>query len=75
MLLACILTGILMAVYFVSPPVKHTSRQAMPMVAKRTMAGASGSVIELSNYLEQRISQKSAEYAAVSPKLDVFLFY
>jgi len=33
-------------------------------VAKRTMAG--GSVIELSNYLEQRISQKSAEYAAVS---------
>ena len=30
------------------------------------MAGLSGSVIELSNYLEQRISQKSAEYAAVS---------
>jgi hypothetical protein len=29
------------------------------------MAGLSGSVIELSNYLEQRISQKSAEYAAV----------
>jgi hypothetical protein len=36
------------------------------MVAKRNMAGLSGSVIELSNYLEQRISQKSAEYAAVS---------
>lgn len=31
------------------------------------MAGLSGSVIELSNYLEQRISQKSAEFAAVSP--------
>jgi hypothetical protein len=30
------------------------------------MAGLSGSVIELSNYLEQRISQKSEEYAAVS---------
>jgi hypothetical protein len=29
------------------------------------MAGLAGSVIELSNYLEQRISQKSAEYAAV----------
>ena len=36
------------------------------MVAKRSMANLSGSVIELSNYLEQRISQKSAEYAAVS---------
>lgn len=35
-------------------------------MAKRSMAGASGSVIELSNYLEQRISQKSAEFAAVS---------
>jgi hypothetical protein len=30
------------------------------------MAGASGSVIELSNYLEKRLSQKSADYAAVS---------
>ena len=30
------------------------------------MAGLSGSVIELSNYLEQRIFQKSSEYAAVS---------
>lgn len=40
--------------------------KAAPTVAKRTMAGLSGSVIELSNYLEQRISQKSAEYAAVS---------
>jgi hypothetical protein len=30
------------------------------------MSGLSGSVIELSNYLEQKISQKSAEYAAVS---------
>lgn len=40
--------------------------KASPMVAKRSMANLSGSVIELSNYLEQRISQKSAEYAAVS---------
>ena len=36
------------------------------MVTKRGMAGASGSVIELSNYLEKRLSAKSAEYAAVS---------
>jgi len=34
------------------------------------MAGLSGSVIELSNYLEQRISQKSAEYAASSASFD-----
>jgi hypothetical protein len=39
------------------------------MISKRHMAGLSGSVIELSNYLEQRISQKSAEYAAVSWEL------
>lgn len=32
---------------------------------------ATGSVIELSNYLEQKIAQKSAEYAAVSEKLFV----
>jgi hypothetical protein len=42
------------------------------MIAKRSMAAASGSVIELSNYLEQRISQKAAEYAAVS-KLNIYL--
>ena len=42
-------------------------------MAKRGMAGLSGSVIELSNYLEQRISQKSAEYAAVSPLARCFL--
>lgn len=35
-------------------------------VAKRGMANASGAIIELSNYLEQRISQKSAEFAAVN---------
>ena len=29
------------------------------------MANATGAIIELSNYLEQRISQKSAEFAAV----------
>jgi hypothetical protein len=39
------------------------------MVVKRSMGNLSGSVIELSNYLEQRISQKSAEYAAVSLNL------
>jgi len=43
-----------------------TLTQALPQVAKRGMAGLSGSVIELSNYLESRISQKSSEYAAVS---------
>ena len=48
-------------------------------MGKRSMAGLSGSVIELSNYLEQRISQKSAEYAAVRKNLiiihDFFSFW
>jgi hypothetical protein len=35
------------------------------MVAKRGMADLSTSVIELSNYLEKRISEKSADYAKV----------
>ena len=35
-----------------------------PVQAVRCMS-TSGSVIELSSYLEKRISQKSAEYAAV----------
>jgi len=49
------------------PPSHPNSQpQALPLVAKRSMAGLSGSVIELSNYLESRISQKSTEYAAVS---------
>lgn len=30
------------------------------------MASTSGAVIELSNYLEKRISQTAAEYASVS---------
>ena len=34
------------------------------------MAGASGSVIELSNYLEDRLSQKSSEYAASAASFD-----
>lgn len=38
------------------------------------MANLSGSVIELSNYLEQKISQKSAEYAAVSITLIMRLY-
>jgi len=41
-----------------------------PTVAKRSMASVAGSVIELSNYLEQRISQKSAEYAASAASFD-----
>jgi hypothetical protein len=45
-----------------------------PMIAKRSMANLSGSVIELSNYLEQKISQKSAEYAAVSRSVLTYLF-
>jgi len=40
------------------------------LVATRAFAGASGSVIELSNYLEQRISQKSSEYAASTAAFD-----
>lgn len=40
----------------------------------RGMAGLSGSVIELSNYLEQKISQKSAEYAAVSCPYSINIF-
>jgi hypothetical protein len=39
------------------------------------MAGLAGSVIELSNYLEQRISQKSAEYAAVRNYLLLKYFF
>jgi F-type H+-transporting ATPase subunit alpha len=45
-------------------------RNALPMVAKRNMAGVSGSVIELSNYLESRLSQKSSEYAASAASYD-----
>ena len=40
--------------------------KASAVSAVRGMAGLSGSVIELSSYLEKRISQKSAEYAAVN---------
>lgn len=53
------------------PPHNTLYPQALPQVAKRSMAGLSGSVIELSNYLETRISQKSGEYAAVSITLSV----
>lgn len=45
-------------------------KAATPLVATRAFAGASGSVIELSNYLEQRISQKSSEYAASTAAFD-----
>jgi F-type H+-transporting ATPase subunit alpha len=43
-------------------------KMAAPTVAKRTMA--SGSVIELSNYLEQRISQQSSDYAKSAAAFD-----
>ena len=56
------------------PPILIRIHQALPQVAKRSMAGLSGSVIELSNYLETRISQKSGEYAAVSATLSVEFF-
>ena len=39
-------------------------------VQARQMANVSGAVVELSNYLEQRISQKTEEFAKV-----VFLRY
>jgi F-type H+-transporting ATPase subunit alpha len=45
-------------------------RAGVSAVPKRCMAGLSGSVIELSNYLEQRISQKSSEYAASAASFD-----
>ena len=48
------------------------------MITRRSFAGLSGSVIELSNYLEQRISQKSEEYAAVRKfkfYLNISFFY
>ena len=38
---------------------------APALMQVRSLASTSGAVIELSNYLEQRISQKSADYAAV----------
>lgn len=47
---------------------RQSIKQTAPLISKRTMAG--GSVIELSNYLEQRISQKSAEYAASAASFD-----
>ena len=40
--------------------------QASPaLMQSRHMANVSGAVVELSNYLEQRISQKSEEFAKV----------
>merc|ERR1711968_253616 len=45
-------------------------KAATPIVARRTMAGVSGSVIELSSYLEKRISEKSSEYAASAASFD-----
>jgi F-type H+-transporting ATPase subunit alpha len=54
--------------------IARTFKYAMPTVGKlatqRGMAGAAGSVIELSNYLEQRISQKAGEYSASTASFD-----
>ena len=47
-----------------------TVAKTVPTVPKRSMAQLSGSVIELSSYLEKRISEKSAEYAASSASFD-----
>ena len=44
--------------------------RAIPTVHCRGMAGLSGSVIELSSYLEKRISEKSSEYAASAASFD-----
>ena len=44
--------------------------KTVPTVPMRSMAQLSGSVIELSSYLEKRISEKSAEYAASSASFD-----
>jgi hypothetical protein len=42
-------------------------------VQSRNLANVSGAVVELSNYLEQRISSKSEEFAKVG-KRSVFIF-
>ena len=47
-----------------------TAAKSLPTVPMRSMAQLSGSVIELSSYLEKRISEKSAEYAASSASFD-----
>ena len=49
---------------------RNIAKIAGSTVAARNMAGLSGSVIELSSYLEKRISQKSAEYAASAASFD-----
>eukprot|EP01039_Chlorochromonas_danica_P018421 gene18421-22153_t len=49
---------------------RNSFKLAAPLAQARSMSGLSGSVIELSNYLEQKISQKSAEYAASSASFD-----
>lgn len=50
-----------------SPPSPYTQSAT---VASRGMAGVAGSVIELSNYLEKRISQKSGEFEKSAASLD-----
>jgi len=51
-------------------PGARCAARVMPVIAKRELAGLAGSVIELSNYLESRISQKSSEFAASSASFD-----
>jgi F-type H+-transporting ATPase subunit alpha len=45
-------------------------KNVAPIVAKRGMAGAAGSVVELTSFLEKRLSSKSAEYAASAASFD-----
>jgi F-type H+-transporting ATPase subunit alpha len=58
---------------FIARSGKHIMRVTVNNAARigmRSMASTSGAVIELSNYLEQRISQTSAEYAASAASFD-----
>jgi len=54
----------------ISKNIARFGKNVAPLVAARGMANLSGSVIELSNYLEQRIAQKSSEYAASAASFD-----
>ena len=44
----------------------HTPQANAARTHARSLASTSGAVIELSNYLEKRISQTASEYASVS---------
>jgi len=44
--------------------------QVGKMITQRSMSGAAGSVIELTSYLEQRISQKAGDFSSSTAKFD-----